>query len=186
MTDIGRGLTKVMMDEAQTLFGFPTCWFNVLRPSEVWWAGYTKVFHWLARYNGGLPMEMLMGSGLLVQVIGRSCVLEWFGVRPWAYIQDKIRLTSCWRCDTSAAELTDLYRRMSSAYRINLAFCERGRLEMEFIWILNRSGPKMDPCGTPEVTGVGWDTGQLAAAFQSSSHTARAAVGQIFQCQQGM
>ena len=44
---------------------------------------------------GWLPMKMLMESGLLVRVMGRSCVLEWFGVRPWVSIQERIRLISC-------------------------------------------------------------------------------------------
>jgi len=35
MTDIWRGLTKVTVDEAQSLLGLLTCRFDVLRPSEV-------------------------------------------------------------------------------------------------------------------------------------------------------
>ena len=31
---------------------------------------------------------------------------------------------------------------------------DRGILEIEFIKMLNMRGPKIDPCGTPEVTGV--------------------------------
>ena len=40
-------------------------------------------------------------------------------------------------------------------YRNYLILEILGLVEMEFMWILKRSGPKMDPCGTPEVTGAG-------------------------------
>ena len=29
---------------------------------------------------------------------------------------------------------------------------ERGRVEIEFMKMLKRSGPRMEPCGTPDVT----------------------------------
>ena len=47
-------------------------------------------------------------------------------------------------------DLIGLYSRMSSAYRTTLAPKERGRSEIEFIKIINRRGPRMEPWGTPE------------------------------------
>ena len=43
---------------------------------------------------------------------------------------------------------------MSSAYRIRLAPGESGRLVIEFMAMLSRRGPRMEPWGTPEVTGA--------------------------------
>ena len=45
-----------------------------------------------------------------------------------------------------------LYRTISSAYKANLLLCDRGRLQTESIKLVKRSGPRMDPCGTPDVT----------------------------------
>ena len=76
---------------------------------------------------------MLMGTGLLERVIGRSWDLVWFGVRPLDLIHLRTWSMSCWRSDTSVAESTGLKRRMSSAYNIGLAFWESGRQEIEFM-----------------------------------------------------
>ena len=40
----------------------------------------------------------------------------------------------------------------SSAYSTDNEFAEKGSDGKSFIYIRNRSGPKIDPCGTPEVT----------------------------------
>ena len=45
--------------------------------------------------------------------------------------------------------------RMSSAYKIILAFLDSESSEIESIKMLNKSGLRVEPCGTPEVTGTG-------------------------------
>ena len=49
-------------------------------------------------------------------------------------------------------EFMGLYRTISSAYRANLLLCDRGRLQTESIKMVKRRGPRMDSCGTPDVT----------------------------------
>ena len=41
----------------------------------------------------------------------------------------------------------------SSAYSTDNEFAEKGNDGKSLIYIRNRRGPKIDPCGTPEVTG---------------------------------
>ena len=43
---------------------------------------------------------------------------------------------------------------MSSAKRNSLAWSERGRSPMSLIKIRNRMGPRINPLGTPEDTGL--------------------------------
>lgn len=60
--------------------------------------------------------------------------------------------TSCWRCEASR-ESTVLYSRVSPANSTSLALGDSFRLVIEFMKIMNGRGPKMEPWGTPEVTG---------------------------------
>ena len=51
----------------------------------------------------------------------------------------------------SEAESMGLNRMMSSAYRISLELLDRDILVIPFM-MLNSSGPRMEPCGTPDRT----------------------------------
>ena len=53
-----------------------------------------------------------------------------------------------------------------SAYRIRLAFWERFNFDIEFITMLNRRGPRIDPWGTPEVTSTGSEIDPCKTTFQ--------------------
>ena len=52
----------------------------------------------------------------------------------------------------SSAQCRGLEMDKSSAYSTDNEFAEKGNDGKSFIYIRNRSGPKIDPCGTPEVT----------------------------------
>ena len=58
---------------------------------------------------------------------------------------------------TLSVELMGLYSKISSVYRARLLFRERGRLVIEFMKTENSSGPRIEPCGTPEVTEQAFD-----------------------------
>ena len=66
-----------------------------------------------------------------------------------------MELTSCCSSVASSSESTGLKRRMSSAYKMILAFLDSESSDIGSIKMLNRSGPRIEPCGTPEVTGTG-------------------------------
>ena len=93
-----------------------------------------------------------MAGGVWAQDIARSWVFFRFRVRPFDVNQVEIRLTSCWRSRMSPSELIGFERRMSSAYSMREELEERGRVEIEFMKMLKRSGPRMEPCGTADVT----------------------------------
>jgi len=61
--------------------------------------------------------------------------------------------TSCWRCCEASGESTVLYSRISPANSTSLAPGDCFRLVIEFMKIMNSRRPKMEPWGTPEVTG---------------------------------
>ena len=82
-----------------------------------------------------------------------------------AVIQDEsMKLFHCWiifmssyKELTLSVELMGLYSKISTVYRARLLFGERGRLVIESMKTENSSGPRMEPCGTPEITGQAFD-----------------------------
>ena len=65
-----------------------------------------------------------------------------------------MRVRLCWKSLRSLKELIGLYIAMSSAYKMRWQLDESLTSEMEFMKMLNNSGPRMEPCGTPEVRGT--------------------------------
>ena len=73
---------------------------------------------YLTELLGGMicPAKLRQVCGAcLEQLIKRSLVLEWLGVRPWEVTHSMMVLASFCRSSTSLLVLIGLYSRMSSA-----------------------------------------------------------------------
>jgi len=73
---------------------------------------------------------------------------RWFWRVHW-----EMRFTSHWKVERSCWQDIGLKSNKTLAYIIRCESLENGRLGISFTYSKNKRGPKMDPWGTPDVTG---------------------------------
>ena len=61
---------------------------------------------------------------------------------------------SDWMIEMSDGSLMGQERRISSAYRMTLGEKEKGNWKMSLTYKMKRRGLRIEPCGTPEITGI--------------------------------
>ncbi len=76
-------------------------------------------------------------------------------------IEETIQSRSCCVDWKSSRQVTGCRRRMSSAYTISFERCEILVLQILSMYKRNRRGPRIEPWGTPEITGAALDENPL-------------------------
>ena len=61
---------------------------------------------------------------------------------------------SDWMIEISDDSLMGQERRISSAYKMTVEEEEKGNWKMSLTYKMKRRGPRIEPCGTPEITGI--------------------------------
>ena len=61
---------------------------------------------------------------------------------------------SDWMIEISDDSLMGQERRISSAYKMMVEEEEKGNWKMSLTYKMKRWGPRIEPCGTPEIMGI--------------------------------
>ena len=61
---------------------------------------------------------------------------------------------SDWMIETLDGRLMGQERRISSAYRMTVEEEEKGNWKISLTYKMKRRGSRIEPCGTPEITGI--------------------------------